>query len=48
MAVNGLSLIEGGPHGGGMYDGKDEKHNDFPHTAYWSELAKEWLLRQDF
>ena len=48
MAVNELSLIEGGPHGGGMYDGKDEKHNDFPHTAHWSELAKEWLLRQAF
>lgn len=32
-----------GPHGGGLYDGKDEHSPLFPHTAHWAELAAEWL-----
>ncbi|NLM61478.1 MAG: alpha/beta hydrolase [Clostridiales bacterium] len=36
-----------GPHGGGLYNGKDDTP-DFPHTARWAELAVEWLVELGF
>ncbi len=43
-----VHLFHGGPHGGGLYDGKHEDAPDFPHTAHWAKLAAEWFVMQDF
>jgi len=36
-----------GPHGGGLYNGKDDTP-DFPHTARWADLAVGWLEELGF
>jgi hypothetical protein len=36
-----------GPHGGGLYNGKDETP-DFPRTARWADLAVGWLAELGF
>lgn len=36
-----------GPHGGGLYNGKDDTP-DFPHTSRWAQLAVEWLEELGF
>lgn len=41
-------LFHGGPHGGGLYDGRDENAPDFPHTAHWMELCCEWFAAMGF
>lgn len=43
-----VHLFHGGPHGGGLYDGKHEDSPLFPHTAHWAELAAEWFAQQGF
>ena len=43
-----VHLFHGGPHGGGLYDGKHEDAPAFPHTAHWAELAAEWFVMQGF
>lgn len=51
LAVHGvpyeIHTFEDGPHGGGLYNGKDETP-DVPHTAMWAELAADWLLRRGY
>lgn len=51
LAVHGVSYeihtFENGAHGGGLYNGEDETPDE-PHTAMWSELAADWLLRRGF
>ena len=39
--------FEGGNHGNGLYDGKNEVE-DVPHTAHWAELCAEWLVGRGF
>jgi len=36
-----------GPHGGGLYNGKDDTP-DFPHTSRWAGLAAGWLEELGF
>ena len=43
-----VHLFHGGPHGGGLYDGKHEDAPDFHHTAHWAQLAAEWFGMQGF
>lgn len=43
-----MHLFQDGPHGGGLYDGKNEDSPVFLHTAKWAELAADWLHDQDF
>ena len=51
LAVHGvpyeIHTFEEGPHGGGLYNGKDETP-DVPHTAMWPEIAADWLLHRGF
>ena len=51
LAVHGvpyeIHTFEDGPHGGGLYNGKDETP-DVPHTAMWAEIAADWLLNKGF
>ena len=51
LAVHGVPFeihtFEDGPHGGGLYNGKDETP-DVPHTALWAEIAADWLVRRGF
>lgn len=51
LAVHGvpyeIHTFEEGPHGGGLYNGKDETP-DVPHTAMWAELAADWLLKKGY
>ncbi len=51
LAVHGvpyeIHTFEDGPHGGGLYNGKDETP-DVPHTAMWAEIAADWLLHRGF
>lgn len=51
LAVHGvpyeIHTFENGPHGGGLYNGKDETP-DVPHTALWAEIAADWLLNRGF
>lgn len=42
-----LHFFKGGPHGAGLYNGKDETP-DIPHTAHWFELCAEWFESQGF
>jgi hypothetical protein len=46
LAVHGvpyeIHTFEDGPHGGGLYNGKDETP-DLPHTAMWAAIAADWL-----
>ena len=46
LAVHGvpyeIHTFEDGPHGGGLYNGKDEMP-DLPHTAMWAAIAADWL-----
>lgn len=35
-------IFEGGSHGNGLYDGRNDTE-DVKHTAHWSMLAAEWL-----
>ena len=51
LAVHGvpyeIHTFEDGPHGGGLYNGKDETP-DIPHTAMWAEIAADWLLKKGY
>lgn len=51
LAVHGvpyeLHTFENGPHGGGLYNGKDETPNE-PHTAMWAAIASDWLKARGF
>lgn len=42
-----IHTFEEGPHGGGLYNGKDNTP-DIPHTARWAMLAAEWLAGKGF
>ena len=42
-----IHTFEDGPHGGGLYNGKDETP-DVPHTAMWAQIAADWLLNRGF
>lgn len=42
-----IHTFEEGPHGGGLYNGKDNTP-DIPHTARWAMLAAEWLEGKGF
>lgn len=39
--------FEGGNHGNGLFDGKNDVEN-VPHTAHWAELCAEWLEGRGF
>ncbi len=41
-------LFHGGPHGGALFDGRDEDTPEFPHTAHWITLASEWFVMMGF
>ena len=49
LAVHGVPFeihtFEEGPHGGALFNGKDETP-DVPHTALWAEIAADWLIRR--
>ena len=51
LAVHGvpyeIHTFEEGPHGGGLYDGKEETP-DIPHTAMWASIAADWLKSRGF
>ena len=51
LAMNGvpyeIHTFEDGPHGGGLYNGRDETPDE-PHTALWSTLAADWLKHRGF
>lgn len=51
LAVHGvpyeIHTFEEGPHGGGLYNGKDDTP-DIPHTAMWARLAADWLLHKGY
>ena len=51
LAVHGvpyeIHTFEDGPHGGGLYNGKDETPDE-PHTALWAPIAADWLLRKGY
>lgn len=51
LAVHGvpyeIHTFEDGPHGGGLYNGKDETP-DIPHTAMWAAIAVDWLKQRGF
>ena len=51
LAMNGvpyeIHTFEDGPHGGGLYNGKDETPDE-PHTALWSMIAADWLRKRGF
>lgn len=51
LAVHGvpyeIHTFEDGPHGGGLYNGKDETP-DIPHTAMWASIAADWLRHHGF
>lgn len=51
LAVHGvpyeIHTFEKGPHGGGLYNGKDETPDE-PHTAMWAALAADWLKSKGF
>lgn len=51
LAVHGvpyeIHTFEEGPHGGGLYNGKDETP-DLPHTAMWASIAADWLKNRGF
>ena len=51
LAVHGvpyeIHTFEKGPHGGGLYNGKDETPEE-PHTAMWASLAADWLREKGF
>ena len=51
LAVHGvpyeIHTFEDGPHGGGLYNGKDETP-DVPHTSLWSMIAADWLRTRGF
>jgi acetyl esterase/lipase len=40
-----LHTFISGPHGGGLYNGKDDTP-DCPHTAHWAALAADWLVTE--
>lgn len=42
-----IHTFEEGPHGGGLYNGKDETP-DVPHTAMWAAVAADWLIHRGF
>ena len=42
-----IHTFEDGPHGGGLYNGRDETP-DVPHTALWAEIAADWLIKRGF
>lgn len=39
--------FQGGMHGNGLFNGKNEVEN-VPHTAHWAELCTEWLEQNGF
>jgi len=43
-----VHTFEQGPHGGGLYDGKDEDSPYYPHTSMWAELVADWLRMRGF
>lgn len=51
LAVHGvpyeIHTFEKGPHGGGLYNGKDETPDE-PHTAMWAAIAADWLRSRGF
>ena len=51
LAVHGVPYevhtFERGPHGCGLYNGKDETPDE-PHTAMWAGLAADWLKMHGF
>ena len=51
LAVHGvpyeIHTFEDGPHGGGLYNGKDETP-DVPHTSMWADIAADWLIHRGF
>ncbi len=51
LAVHGvpyeIHTFEKGPHGAGLYNGKDETP-DIPHTAMWASIAADWLKSRGF
>ncbi len=51
LAVHGvpyeIHTFEDGPHGGGLYNGKDETP-DLPHTAMWALIASDWLKSRGY
>ena len=42
-----IHTFENGPHGGGLYNGKDETPDE-PHTAMWAPIAADWLIHRGF
>ena len=42
-----IHTFERGPHGGGLYNGKDETPDE-PHTALWGSIAADWLKTRGF
>ena len=51
LAVHGvpyeIHTFEEGPHGGALYNGRDDTP-DIPHTAMWADIAADWLLSRGF
>lgn len=51
LALHGVPYevhtFEDGPHGGGLYNGRDETPDE-PHTALWAPIAADWLIRKGF
>jgi len=43
-----IHIFEDGPHGAGLYDGKDPDSPYYKHTSHWAELAYEWLIDKGF
>lgn len=42
-----VHTFQDGPHGGGLYNGKDETP-DVPHTSLWAGIAADWLKSLGF
>ena len=51
LAVHGvpyeIHTFEDGPHGGGLYNGKDETPDE-SHTALWAPIAADWLRHRGY
>lgn len=43
-----IHIFHGGPHGGGLFNGKNEDSPLFPHTAHWMGLCCEWFKMYGF